>query len=314
MDKINQYEVILRALQSARYVSGSALAESLAVSRTVVNRRLHELGDMGLRIHAVTGKGYHLDTQASLLQQDDIVLPASFQFVRHLITGSTNDDVLSMARVSSRPLVVTTEYQSTGKGRRGRQWNNAFGQDLAVSIGFPIAGVEGLKPYSVIAGVAVAKALSALPWLPRVGVKWPNDLYIDNAKLGGILTELHTLPQGQAYVVIGLGLNVNRRDFEGIDQQATSLCMVRGNSVDRTAVLQTILDAITGLVETGFDADWQAAWQTHDVLFGKNISVLTGNNTLQGTAEGVALDGSLMVRSAAGLIAVNGGEVSVRAR
>ncbi|MFY0666375.1 MAG: biotin--[acetyl-CoA-carboxylase] ligase [Natronospirillum sp.] len=314
MDKINQYEVILRALQSSRYVSGSTLGDNLKVSRTVVNRRLHELGDMGLRIHAVTGKGYHLDTQASLLQPERIELPASYHFVRHLITGSTNDDVLSMARLSPRRLIVTTEYQSTGKGRRGRQWNNAFGQDLAVSVGFPIAGVEGLKPYSVIAGVAVAKGLSALAGMPYVGVKWPNDLYVNGAKLGGILTELHTLPQGQAYVVIGLGLNVNRRDFANIDQQATSLCLLRRVGVDRTEVLQTVISALTSLIDHGFEDAWMADWEAHDVLYGREVTVQSGNDNLIGIAEGVASDGSLLVRGPTGVITVSGGEVSVRAR
>lgn len=312
MDKINQYEVILRALQASRYVSGSALAHDLQVSRTIVNRRLHELGDMGLRIHAITGKGYHLDTQASLLQPERIQLPAHYHFVRHLITGSTNDDVLNMARLTPRKLIVTTEFQSTGKGRRGRIWSNAFGQDLAVSVGFPIAGVEGLKPYSIIGGLMIAQALGRLPNVAPIGIKWPNDLYIGDAKLGGILTELHTLPNGQTYVVLGLGLNVNRRDFTGIDQAATSLYALRSTVVDRTEVLQAVLSALTALIDADFDVVWQDAWKAHDVLYGRPVRVMRGETALLGTAVGVSDDGSLKVQSSEGISVISGGEVSVR--
>lgn len=312
MDKISQYEHILKRLQREEFVSGSALASDLGVSRTVVNRRLQELGAMGLCLDAITGRGYHLDTRVKLLDLSTLAIPSGFQFQRHLITASTNDDVLALARLAQQPVIVTTEFQSGGRGRRGRVWQNAFGQDLAVSFGFPLDGVEGIKPYSVIVGFALAQAFKA--WgLIDIGVKWPNDLYVNGKKVAGILTELHTLPSGVLYVVMGIGVNVNRMDFAEVDQAATSLAREVGHEVSRTDVLSLIMNVLGDLSKTQFAQFRAEDWGSLDVLYGRQIDVMQGETVRQGIAQGVADDGSLWFVCDGERIALSGGEVSVRA-
>ncbi|MFC3854202.1 biotin--[acetyl-CoA-carboxylase] ligase [Salinispirillum marinum] len=311
MDKISQYEHILKRLQREEFVSGSALAVDLGVSRTVINRRLQELSSMGLRTDAISGRGYRLDERVKLLDVSALTIPQGFQFQRHLITASTNDDVLALLRLASHPVIVTTEFQSGGRGRRGRAWQNAFGQDLAVSFGFPIEGVEGIKPYSVIAGFALAKALKG--WgLENVGVKWPNDLYVNDGKIAGVLTELHTLPSGVMYVVMGVGMNINRKDFSAVDQAATSLAREMGHEVSRTDVLGLIVSVLGDLIKSQFAQYDAQEWKPFDVLYERQIDVLQGENIRSGIAQGVAHDGSLWFVCNGERTALNGGEISVR--
>lgn len=312
MDKIRQYETLLKRLRRARYVSGTELATELAVSRTVINRRLQELGYMGLRIHAVTGKGYHLDTQISLLDMDLLQSSNVFRACRHLITQSTNDDVLALARITPQPALVATEYQTAGKGRRGKPWQSNFGQDLAFSIGFPLRSFEALRPFSLCVGLLLAETLSE-HYCPDVQVKWPNDLLIDGVKLAGILTEIHTLADSP-YVIVGMGLNVNRPDAGTVDQPATSLRQVTGGLVDRNTLLARLATALGEAVDNEFAMDWYRRWPTYDALAGRPVRVHLGQTVTEGLAAGVAADGSFLLHTEAGEQRYNGGEISVRAQ
>lgn len=312
MDKISQYETLINRLRRTRYVSGTELAAELAVSRTVINRRLQELGSMGLRIHAVTGKGYHLDTQISLLNMELLQGDSVFRFHRHLITQSTNDDVLALARIAPQPALVATEYQTAGKGRRGKPWQSNFGQDLAFSIGFPLRSFEALRPFSLCAGLLLAETLSEY-YCPDVRVKWPNDLLIGGAKLAGILTEIHTLADSP-YVIIGMGLNVNRPDAGTVDQPATSLRQVTGDLVDRNLLLARLAATLGEAVGNEFTMDWHHRWPTYDALAGRSVRVHLGQTVNEGIAAGVAADGSFLLHTETGEQRYNGGEISVRAQ
>lgn len=311
MDKLTQYERLLQRLRRARYVSGSELAVALSVSRTVVNRRLHELAELGLRIHAVTGKGYHLDTQISLLDEQSVARSSVFECRRHLVTRSTNEDVLALARLSPQPVLVVTEFQTAGRGRRGKQWQSDFGQDLAFSIGFPLRGVDSLKPYSLCVGLLLAETLSHHYDLP-VRVKWPNDLLIGGCKLAGILTEIHTLGE-TPYVIVGMGLNVNRVDLHTLGQPAISLREATGELIDRNALLARLSVALGKAVKEDFTRDWYAQWRDYDGLVDKPVAVHLGDRTVEGLAAGVAADGSFLVQLPDGEIQrFSGGEISVR--
>lgn len=312
MDKVSQYEHILSALKQNRYVSGTELASALSVSRTVVNRRLQELEAMDLRIHAVTGKGYHLDSQVSLLDDRLSDLGDDFLFRRHLITRSTNEDVLAMAGIQPGNIVVATEYQTEGRGRRGRGWHSSFGQDLAFSVGFVAPSADTLRPYSLCVGILLARALRRLFALD-VRLKWPNDLWVGGAKLSGILTELHTL-NGQLYVIVGTGMNVNRTDFEGIDQAATSLRREKGQVIDRSELLNGLSGEIAEAVRDDFSLDWYTLWPEYDALLNLPVSVQQNGVEYIGQGKGITRDGAFLLETSEGEHRFNGGEVRVRPR
>ncbi|TGG90151.1 biotin--[acetyl-CoA-carboxylase] ligase [Natronospirillum operosum] len=310
MDKISQYRSLLGLLRSERFVSGSVLAQQLGVSRTVVNRRLQELEGMGLRVHAVTGRGYHLADPFTMLDDPPRGFPAALAWHHHLITTSTNEDALALVRLHEAPVLVATEYQTQGRGRRGRAWSSAFGQDLAFSLGFPLSSPEALRPFSLAAGVILAEAVAEFCGL-SVSVKWPNDLQVDGAKLAGILTEIHTLER-QTVVLLGIGMNVNRSDMSTIGQSAVSLAGLTGAPVDRSALLSALAGGLAAALADDFRFDWHRRWPHLDALAGKPLRVQQGESWQEGVGAGVAEDGSLRLQTRDGLQMISGGQVSVR--
>jgi BirA family transcriptional regulator, biotin operon repressor / biotin---[acetyl-CoA-carboxylase] ligase len=141
------------------------------------------------------------------------MLPAALSWLRDLkvlpVTGSTNLELMHLAQQQSvGGCVWIAEVQLQGRGRRGRTWFSPFGGNLAVSIGFdslrPMAGLGGA---SLVVGLAVVDALEQLG-IPNLSLKWPNDVLMGGAKLGGILVEMTTAGSAGVQLVVGVGLNV----------------------------------------------------------------------------------------------------------
>lgn len=239
-------------------------------------------------------------------------------------TGSTNTDLLERVRrtgaagtATFAPCLRVAERQHAGRGRHGRSWHAERGASLAFSLALelPAADWSGL---SLAAGVALADALDSGA-VPRIRLKWPNDLWLVDAdgggrKLGGVLIE--TVPLAARRVaVIGVGLNLGRLarqpDFStgcaGLDEL--------DGPVTAPAVLARVAPplaaALHEFVEAGFPA-FEARYARRDALAGRRVST-TQRDVPDGIADGVTAGGSLRVRGADGSVhPVSSGEVSVR--
>lgn len=211
--------------------------------------------------------------------------------------------------------VCLAEQQTAGRGRRGRQWQSPPGVNLYVSLRWCFGQVpEHLPLLSLVTGLAVAEALEDCA-IQGHGLKWPNDVYYDGKKLGGILLEaVGALEQ----IVIGIGLNVNMQAQagSGIDQPWISLQMVSGKLVNRNhlaaAVLNRLLPRLQGF--PGLDmVQFQRDWQAWDVLDQREVRVLSGPDLLEGLASGVDHRGQLRIKLKDGLIKnLSSADVSVR--
>jgi BirA family biotin operon repressor/biotin-[acetyl-CoA-carboxylase] ligase len=232
-------------------------------------------------------------------------------------TGSTNADVAELAR-SDEPegLVLVAEYQNAGRGRLGRTWTAPARSGLSFSIllrpnDVPIA-TWTLLP--LLVGVAVANAVAAVAPDVPVGLKWPNDLLIDDRKLAGILAERVDSPAGPA-VVVGIGLNVTLREDELPLPTATSLAIAGAGRTDRDTVLRAILRAIahsyTAWRAAGGDgARLLAAYRALCVTLGRDVLVeLGGDQIVSGRAVEIESDGSLVVETPAGRRSLSAGDV-----
>jgi len=189
---------ILELLADGSAHSGEALAERLGSSRTAVWKHVQHLAARGIAIEARRGIGYRIPGGLDLLDAAALsaALPAK---ARPLLAGlelvaetaSTNERLLAAAeRGDIHCRCLLAEYQSEGRGRRGRQWRCPYGAGVLLSLGWRFErGAEALAGLSLAAGVAVRDALAAAG-IPGVGLKWPNDLYAGGRKLGGILVEL----------------------------------------------------------------------------------------------------------------------------
>ncbi|HAJ41352.1 MAG TPA: biotin--[acetyl-CoA-carboxylase] ligase, partial [Alcanivorax sp.] len=216
------------------------------------------------------------------------------------------------------PVVVTTEYQSAGRGRRGRQWQSPFGANLYLSVLYQLSGgFSSLGGLSLAAGVAVGRALAdTVPEL-GLGLKWPNDLLVDGAKLGGVLIELAGEMEGQVQVVVGVGINVAMSDHqaEAIDQDWTDLRRASAAPPDRTrlatAVAGELLTMLDRFAVDGF-APFTAAFDQMDVCRDRPVVIHSGAGQRTGVARGVSEDGALRVEIDGEIHYMHGGEVSLR--
>lgn len=319
---------LIRLLADGRFHSGEALATALGVSRAAVWKHVREIGaQLGLRIDAVRGRGYRLAAPLELLDRDAVArgLSAATAATLAALTvvdtiGSTNAFLLGQRPPrSGLGIACLAEQQTAGRGRRGRPWVSPFGSNLYLSLlwqfELPAAALAGL---SLAAGVAVAEALRALG-VAEVRLKWPNDVYWQGRKLGGILVELVGEAEGPTRAVIGVGIN-HRMPAESaalIDQAWVDLATASPHALPaRNDLVARLLDALVGAVrrfgEAGL-APFLPTWDGLDCLRGREVLVQFGDRAVSGTEVGVAASGALRVATGQGVREFLGGEVSLRA-
>jgi BirA family biotin operon repressor/biotin-[acetyl-CoA-carboxylase] ligase len=219
--------------------------------------------------------------------------------VHHRLTDSTNARARELALAGApHGTLVTADEQTAGRGRSGRTWSANPGSGLLLSL-----LIRDLSERHAMLPLAVAVAVcEAVPDVP-CQIKWPNDVWIDRRKLAGILIEGR--PQ-EGWAVIGIGLNVATSAEEFPDElrdSATSL-LAAGVTIDREALLEALLHRLSAGLDAAY-AQTLAAWRSRDALKGTEISWDSGS----GTAAGIDDEGSLLVDTAEGRVALGAGEV-----
>ena len=224
---------------------------------------------------------------------------------------STNSALLRQAQSGdTRRTVLLADQQTSGRGRHGRSWvSTGNHQALTFSLGLALAPREW-SGLSLVVGVIVAESLH-----PCVTLKWPNDLYWQGRKLGGILVETCSIPgsQKERYVVVGVGINMwPAPDFDG-DVAAASVSEWRENPAPAElleAILSPLTQALQEFAHDGF-RPWQHRFATRDALVGLELELGDGRC---GRALGIAEDGSLRIANASGEMRIHSGEFRVRPR
>lgn len=233
--------------------------------------------------------------------------------------GSTNVWLAEQAQAgASEGTLAVADVQTAGKGRLGRTWQAPPGTGLLFSLLLrPPASLQaGQVAMAVSAGVAAGLA-------EHLGVparlKWPNDVLLNGRKLAGVLGEASLLGGQAQYVIVGCGLNANLepQDFPPPPPggtPATSLLAELGRPVDRVALLQALLAAIEPRYEAlRAGGSPQAEWRQLCVTLGQPVRVSGATPGVEGVAEDIAPDGSLLVRQADGrVVTVAAGDVSLR--
>ncbi len=216
-----------------------------------------------------------------------------------------------MRRVRTGPLepvLLVAQRQTAGRGRLGRSWVGDAGESLTFSIGLPLAPADW-SGLSLAVGVCLAESLH-----PRIQLKWPNDLWLSDRKLAGVLIETASFGQGTAaarYVVIGIGINVGVRAAAAMSIPPAALNellpqLQAGDVLLRVAA--PLVQAVQAFERSGFAA-FQASFNSRDALRDRPVVLSDGT---QGTAHGVSENGALLVHTARGMQTVTSSEVSVR--
>ncbi len=222
----------------------------------------------------------------------------------HPICGSTNRIAAELAAGGAPGgSLVVAEAQSGGRGRLGRSWASPPGLNIYLSL-----VLRPRLPAARAPLICLAAAVGAADALPELTIKWPNDLLIGERKVGGILAEVALSGDRLDHAVLGLGLNVNQRDFPGLPG-AGSLALARGADQDRTALLAALVPAIEARVAQLERAPAIAleSWRLRSATLGRRVRVAG----IEGRAEALRDDGALLLRTERGLEPVLAGDVEM---
>ena len=309
---------LLKCLADGEFHSGEDLGEMIGVSRAAISKHIKGIQEWGLDIYRVQGKGYKLAERLDMLDQQKLSAvshDASLELIS--IIGSTNQHLLERTNTLKSGSVCVAEYQSAGRGRRGREWVSPFGANLYLSMYWRLdAGMAAAMGLSLVVGVAVVEALEVMG-VEGVKLKWPNDLYHNDKKLAGILVELSGQSGGAAHIVIGLGLNLSMDPkTSGIDQPWTSLKEVCGGKVpDRNHLAQTLINAWDkALVDYELKgmSNFVARWNRLDNFLGRNVKLIIGPREIEGIVQGIDEQGAVLLKTDNGIESYIGGEISLR--
>jgi BirA family biotin operon repressor/biotin-[acetyl-CoA-carboxylase] ligase len=306
------------------YVSGQEICEKLSVSRTAVWKAVKQLEEDGYEIEAVRNRGYHLKMAGDILSYDELASSINTVWAgKNLLyfdeVDSTNNVIKKEAEAGApHGTLAVADYQSGGRGRRGRVWKSPHGVGIWMSLlTRPKLSPAAAPMMTLPAALAVANGIREATGLVTQ-IKWPNDVVVHGKKVCGILTEMSAELEAINYIVTGIGINVNTEAFpEDIAATATSLRLETGHPVKRSPIVGSIMkayeEAYAGFMEHG---DMTSLLDTYNgMLANRNngVRVLAPEHEYTGTALGIDEKGSLLVRKEDGAIAhVISGEVSVR--
>jgi BirA family biotin operon repressor/biotin-[acetyl-CoA-carboxylase] ligase len=322
------HPALVLLLADGRLHSGEWLARELGVSRAAVWKGIERLRRRGIDIDAVPRRGYALPGAVELLDQRAIRAAVSSERAPRLRSLDLEFDVDS---TNSRLLaavpppyghadVMLSELQSAGRGRRGRRWVAPFGGGIALSMGWSFTDAARASPtLSLCVGVAVARAL-ARAGARDIGLKWPNDIWLRDRKLGGVLIELRAEASGPAHVVIGIGINVTcapavRAQLEASGIRAAAVSDACAPAPSRNFIAGAIIDELLSMLEdferAGFAA-FREPWNALDVLRDRPAQVEVGEALFAGTARGVDAQGALRLEQDGRVQEFVSGEASLR--
>jgi BirA family biotin operon repressor/biotin-[acetyl-CoA-carboxylase] ligase len=317
---------ILSALRaSPDGVSGTQLAEQLAISRAAIWSRIEELRKAGFAIEAGPHFGYRLVDEPDALLADDLLARlGETKVVGRDIrvfeeTTSTNDVIEKLARDGVKEgAVVFAESQTKGRGRLGRKWMSPTHKGLWFSVLLrPDLRPQETTQLTVASAIALHRAIKTVTGL-SAEIKWPNDLLVGGKKVVGILTEMSAEVDRVRHVILGIGVDVNQdaNAFPAeLRKTATSLKIESGREISRAELATEImreLDLDYARICGGKFSQVADEWETLCATIGKKVSVQMGSRLIRGCAEALDDDGALLVRTEHGhLERVIGGDVTL---
>ncbi|WP_044185932.1 bifunctional biotin--[acetyl-CoA-carboxylase] ligase/biotin operon repressor BirA [Phytobacter massiliensis] len=308
---------LISLLADGEFHSGEQLGEKLGMSRAAINKHVQTLRDWGVDVFTVPGKGYSLPEPIQLLDSARIVSQLDGGNVAVLpVIDSTNQYLLERIGELKSGDACVAEYQQAGRGRRGRKWFSPFGANLYLSMYWRLEqGPAAAIGLSLVIGIVMAEVLQGLG-AEKVRVKWPNDLYLDDRKLAGILVELTGKTGDAAQIVIGAGINLTMRNVssEVVNQGWVNL-QEAGIHIDRNALAVNLIAELRKALHT-FEQEglspWLSRWKALDNFIDRPVKLIIGDREIFGISRGIDTQGALLLEQDGVIKPWMGGEISLR--
>ncbi|AFK01213.1 bifunctional biotin--[acetyl-CoA-carboxylase] ligase/biotin operon repressor BirA [Cronobacter sakazakii] len=308
---------LVSLLADGEFHSGEQLGEKLGMSRAAINKHIQTLRDWGIDVFTVPGKGYSLPGPIQLLNESFIHSHIKSGSVTVLpVIDSTNQYLLDRLSELESGDACIAEYQQAGRGRRGRKWFSPFGANLYLSMYWRLEqGPAAAIGLSLVIGIVMAEVLHELG-AGQVRVKWPNDLYLHDRKLAGILVELTGKTGDAAQIVIGAGINLAMRQVESdIVNQGWINLQEAGIKVDRNELAVRLIEKLRASLrefEQEGLAPFLSRWEKLDNFIHRQVKLIIGDREIYGISRGIDNQGALLLEQNGVIKPWMGGEISLR--
>ena len=277
-------------------------------SEKELNKTINKIKSYGLNLIEDSGN-YHLESPLELLSKSNIYSHLSelgcvnnlFISVKDIVSSTSKE--FNLSDVSEKEIKVSlAEYQISGRGRQQRTWISPFASGICLSVYQEVTYANFPVGLSVFIGIQLIRTLKKLG-LRRLRIKWPNDLYFKERKLGGLLVELHQSRFGTLVANVGLGVNYKLPAIENwavnLDHKPIDLCEVKGGShLNRNLLAAHFINSIINSL-LSFNGNSlkmiQSDWHDLDMLLNKELKILVGSQIIRGINKGIDGEGRLIL-------------------
>lgn len=317
-------EVLKILLSNKSHVSGQNISKYLGVSRTAIWKAVSTLKKDGYNIESVNNKGYLLLNKNETLSRVEIEQcintynyssPPKIIYLNEV--DSTNNYAKKVSDSLNADFLVVSDMQTLGKGRLGRSWDSPSGSSIFMSLCIkPDIAIEKASIITLVMAVSLCEAIEEIYSIEPL-IKWPNDIVFNSKKISGILTEMSSDMDGIKYIISGVGINVNNKDFpDNIKETASSLFLETGTLMDRARLIASTVyhfyNNFNIFLKTEDMTDLKEKYEKHLANIGKEVKILDPKNKYTATALGIDESGALLVNTDGKIKRIISGEVSVR--
>lgn len=306
-------------LQSGELYSGETLAQRFNVTRQAIWKAINEL-KTGHLVETIGRQGYKAFYPYIPLDRSAILKQLPKNCVDDVITTidvtSTNEEVAKLPLKKS--LVMVSEMQTQGRGRNGKVWVSPLARNLYFSmrIQFKTQALANLTSFSPALGIYLVEYLQSKNIPAKI--KWPNDIWVDGAKLAGILIETSAKSEHEVEMIIGIGLNNLPLAEQNITQnRATSIYEILGQAFDRNILIADIIQLISNLrddYESFNIPNIVELWNKNSALYDQKVKLFSPAREIIGREVGIASNGALLIQQEDGTVQQYfSGELSLRA-
>ncbi|MGP1959872.1 MAG: bifunctional biotin--[acetyl-CoA-carboxylase] ligase/biotin operon repressor BirA [Arsenophonus sp. NC-TX2-MAG3] len=309
---------LIKILSDGKMHLGEQLGELLGMTRVDINKHINTLCKWGIEINLIASNGYQLTKKIDLLDYEKIYnLVRSGNIIIKPVINSTNQYLLERIDQLNLGDACIAEYQTAGRGRCGRYWVSPFGCNLYLSLYWYLyqGGPAAVMKLSLVSGIVIAETLNKLNG-SNIKVKWPNDLYLNEKKLAGILIEMIGKTVDSAHIVIGLGLNIAMScNYEININQGWINLQDAGIQIERNVIAgQIILKLRHELVQ--FEKygliPFIKRWHVLDNFLLKKVKLHIGDHLQVGIVKGINEHGAILLEQNGKIVSYIGGEISLR--
>ena len=308
--------------QNNGYVSGQALCEKLNVSRTAIWKAINRLREEGYVIDSLPNKGYRIVSYPDILSENEIKSAIGTSLIKNVIyfagTDSTNNRAKLFGEEGKQDgTLVVADYQTKGKGRRGRSFESPGGKSIYMTLLLrPDISPVKASMITIVAAMAVRMGIEEACGVKSF-IKWPNDIVAERKKLCGILTEMSAEPEHINYVVTGIGINVNNDSMpKEIENVSVSVKMLTGKEYKRSVIIASVMKWFDvyyrEFLQYGNLKGIRDEYNRNLIHMEKEVEILKGNSSYKARSLGIDENGQLITERDGQREAVISGEVSVR--